>query len=262
MSRRYVVLSALPCSSHPVPNLFFPALAHIPMPLSLLSYHFEPPHFFYFFFFNDTATTEIYTLSLHDALPITARGRARGIRSPDEGCGTARETVEGKIRGTRPRTRRGKSDVEESRDGTGARRSQGEGHRLPRHGEIGERTRLRHRGGAGGPRDGRERERQRQVRGTGASSAQSPRAGIAGTEGPPRGSRDRDPAAGRRTPSSPRRGPTDASPDRETPLITGGPSAGRARFPGTSRASRTRAGTRTPCRTGARRSTSSTSDTR
>src|SRR5258707_2577072 len=32
---------------------------------------------FYFFFFNDTATTEIYTLSLHDALPISGRG-ARG----------------------------------------------------------------------------------------------------------------------------------------------------------------------------------------
>src|SRR5467141_5478137 len=33
------------------------------------------PHlfvFFFFFFFNDTATTEIYTLSLHDALPISA----------------------------------------------------------------------------------------------------------------------------------------------------------------------------------------------
>src|SRR2546430_17076779 len=29
-----------------------------------------------FFFFNDTATTEIYTLSLHDALPIFARGWA------------------------------------------------------------------------------------------------------------------------------------------------------------------------------------------
>src|SRR2546422_4703264 len=28
--------------------------------------------FYYFFFFNDTATTEIYTLSLHDALPIYA----------------------------------------------------------------------------------------------------------------------------------------------------------------------------------------------
>src|SRR2546422_11559326 len=27
-------------------------------------------HFCFFFFFNDTATTEIYTLSLHDALPI------------------------------------------------------------------------------------------------------------------------------------------------------------------------------------------------
>src|SRR5216683_7939984 len=29
--------------------------------------------FFLFFFFNDTATTEIYTLSLHDALPILHR---------------------------------------------------------------------------------------------------------------------------------------------------------------------------------------------
>src|SRR2546430_871160 len=30
--------------------------------------------YFYFFFFNDTATTEIYTLSLHDALPISCVG--------------------------------------------------------------------------------------------------------------------------------------------------------------------------------------------
>src|SRR5260221_5850121 len=30
------------------------------------------PFFFFFFFFNDTATTEIYTLSLHDALPISS----------------------------------------------------------------------------------------------------------------------------------------------------------------------------------------------
>src|SRR5256714_13857692 len=29
------------------------------------------PSVFFFFFFNDTATTEIYTLSLHDALPIS-----------------------------------------------------------------------------------------------------------------------------------------------------------------------------------------------
>src|SRR5687767_15808248 len=35
------------------------------------------------FFFNDTATTEIYTLSLHDALPILHRGpaRRRGARA-------------------------------------------------------------------------------------------------------------------------------------------------------------------------------------
>src|SRR6266511_6263669 len=34
----------------------------------------------YFFFFNDTATTEIYTLSLHDALPIPARERRPSVR--------------------------------------------------------------------------------------------------------------------------------------------------------------------------------------
>src|SRR5256885_13051169 len=35
---------------------------------------------YFFFFFNDTATTEIYTLSLHDALPILP-GRQRGWMS-------------------------------------------------------------------------------------------------------------------------------------------------------------------------------------
>src|SRR3712207_8368070 len=45
---------------------------------------------FYFFFFNDTATTEIYTLSLHDALPISSAGcrsstRARRSRRPTSG---------------------------------------------------------------------------------------------------------------------------------------------------------------------------------
>src|SRR2546427_12659101 len=37
----------------------------------------------FFFFFNDTATTEIYTLSLHDALPISVR---REFRSPSRAC--------------------------------------------------------------------------------------------------------------------------------------------------------------------------------
>src|SRR2546430_17509508 len=35
-----------------------------------------------FFFFNDTATTEIYTLSLHDALPISRGPRSRCGRAP------------------------------------------------------------------------------------------------------------------------------------------------------------------------------------
>src|SRR5256885_17146608 len=42
---------------------------------------FSLPFSFFFFFFNDTATTEIYTLSLHDALPICCRTCARSCRS-------------------------------------------------------------------------------------------------------------------------------------------------------------------------------------
>src|SRR6266566_9304846 len=47
---------------------------------------------FSFFFFNDTATTEIYTLSLHDALPILRReSRAgRGGGAPRRGIPGAR----------------------------------------------------------------------------------------------------------------------------------------------------------------------------
>src|SRR5689334_24616395 len=50
----------------------------------------------HFFFFNDTATTEIYTLSLHDALPISGADRVRQPcrdAVPAAGCpggGTAR----------------------------------------------------------------------------------------------------------------------------------------------------------------------------
>src|SRR2546422_9639948 len=46
-----------------------------------------------FFFFNDTATTEIYTLSLHDALPISVTDQRRGDRrSPT--------TIDGLLRAT------------------------------------------------------------------------------------------------------------------------------------------------------------------
>src|SRR2546427_4402866 len=37
--------------------------------------------FLFFFFFNDTATTEIYTLSLHDALPISTRSPLQPLRT-------------------------------------------------------------------------------------------------------------------------------------------------------------------------------------
>src|SRR6266496_5555029 len=48
--------------------------------------------FFFFFFFNDTATTEIYTLSLHDALPIYLHIGNRGGRhaGPDSSCQESR----------------------------------------------------------------------------------------------------------------------------------------------------------------------------
>src|SRR5260370_30179304 len=39
---------------------------------------------FVFFFFNDTATTEIYTLSLHDALPISHLGPCPGHSTGDD----------------------------------------------------------------------------------------------------------------------------------------------------------------------------------
>src|SRR6476661_4578629 len=39
--------------------------------------------FFFFFFFNDTATTEIYTLSLHDALPISFAHESPRMHSPE-----------------------------------------------------------------------------------------------------------------------------------------------------------------------------------
>src|SRR3712207_9290566 len=39
----------------------------------------------FFFFFNDTATTEIYTLSLHDALPISAGPRPAGAAADGAG---------------------------------------------------------------------------------------------------------------------------------------------------------------------------------
>src|SRR5260221_9992320 len=52
------------------------------------------PFIFIFFFFNDTATTEIYTLSLHDALPISPPPD----RNTDAGCNTAPSPCHGAAR--------------------------------------------------------------------------------------------------------------------------------------------------------------------
>src|SRR2546429_1258467 len=49
------------------------------------------------FFFNDTATTEIYTLSLHDALPICSSGRPCTCSS-----GLGQVSVSGRMRSPRP----------------------------------------------------------------------------------------------------------------------------------------------------------------
>src|SRR2546422_1734942 len=59
-----------------------------------------------FFFFNDTATTEIYTLSLHDALPILLTlepGSTRRSPRTDRSTGARREQ---RPRGRRHRARR------------------------------------------------------------------------------------------------------------------------------------------------------------
>src|SRR5260221_1139358 len=67
--------------------------------------------FFLFFFFNDTATTEIYTLSLHDALPICpdrlACSPAPGCAPRWRGCPRPRAPVRPDGRGRSRRRRTG-----------------------------------------------------------------------------------------------------------------------------------------------------------
>src|SRR3989441_6145391 len=68
----------------------------------------------FFFFFNDTATTEIYTLSLHDALPISPRARrsrSARIRFPPRGGPSPRRRWRRSERAVRiGRSRAGRSE--------------------------------------------------------------------------------------------------------------------------------------------------------
>src|SRR3712207_9022280 len=63
----------------------------------------------FLFFFNDTATTEIYTLSLHDALPISAAGGSGPLVLPAHGLD--QELAERRLDGP-PRRRRRLSQLE------------------------------------------------------------------------------------------------------------------------------------------------------
>src|SRR6267142_4086572 len=62
---------------------------------------------FFFFFFNDTATTEIYTLSLHDALPTSAAN----LPSPSS-CGTSPSARRRRERCSRPRSEEHTSELQ------------------------------------------------------------------------------------------------------------------------------------------------------
>src|SRR2546427_9556596 len=129
----------------------------------------------FFFFFNDTATTEIYTLSLHDALPISHHGhggepggdgaaaRGDGAQSPDRDPvrALARERAARRSRRVDPVRRAGRAPHREPpaghapadatggvphvRDGAAARPLRGDAappwRRLPRDGLLADRHR-------------------------------------------------------------------------------------------------------------------------
>src|SRR2546427_4064574 len=88
---------------------------------SISSFILLLPFLSIFFFFNDTATTEIYTLSLHDALPISEAGErmARNVEPEDlllEGEALVRLPLRHHLGHRRARRgRSGRQEVEERR---------------------------------------------------------------------------------------------------------------------------------------------------
>src|SRR5258708_7150939 len=89
--RALILRRAHCCVLRPICRVFF----HFSVSYFILVFFFffitPPLSFSFFFFFNDTATTEIYTLSLHDALPISlvpCRWRIPKLKSCYPDCRT------------------------------------------------------------------------------------------------------------------------------------------------------------------------------
>src|SRR2546428_7146409 len=68
---------------------------------------------FFFFFFNDTATTEIYTLSLHDALPICSAAFARSVCGSPGSVGARRDAMLARHPGAHPHFQRSEEHTSE-----------------------------------------------------------------------------------------------------------------------------------------------------
>src|ERR1022692_2270980 len=81
-SSHLVISYAVFCLEHPskLPSTLSTSTLYLHIGISLCSEFVFFCFCFFFFFFNDTATTEIYTLSLHDALPILERIYVDGPR--------------------------------------------------------------------------------------------------------------------------------------------------------------------------------------
>src|SRR5256885_13210421 len=68
-----------------------------------------------FFFFNDTATTEIYTLSLHDALPISSANTASRWLARAASAAARRSAASASTRASGPARQRSSADRKSTR---------------------------------------------------------------------------------------------------------------------------------------------------
>src|SRR5256886_6189802 len=167
--------------------------AVVAFPASIIIFRFS------FFFFNDTATTEIYTLSLHDALPILHPGR----RWPgDERRGGEPDAT---VAGGQARARRG------ARHGGATHRHAGDlsrrGERRPAPGGRRRDPRL----SSGGAGSHAVRGRRGQERGPGPGGAGGG-GGLRGRRGRPRGAGGVGPPPSRACPGGPPGTPPEQGP--------------------------------------------------